>query len=72
MSTGRRGERLRDGVHVAVLGRPNVGKSSLMNYLTKRPVAIVSDVEGTTRDLIESTLDINGYPVVVVDTAGLR
>ena len=63
---------MRDGVHIAILGKPNVGKSSLINYLSRRPVAIVSPIEGTTRDLVESTLDLNGYPVVIVDTAGLR
>ena len=72
LSSGRKGERLRDGVHIAILGRPNVGKSSLINYLSHRPVAIVSPIEGTTRDIVESTLDINGYPVIIVDTAGLR
>ncbi|XP_067940870.1 tRNA modification GTPase GTPBP3, mitochondrial-like [Watersipora subatra] len=69
---GRRGQRLRDGVHIAILGRPNVGKSSLINYVSRRPVAIVSPIEGTTRDSIESFLDLNGYPIVMADTAGLR
>ena len=63
---------MRDGVHIAILGKPNVGKSSLINYLSRRPVAIVSPIEGTTRDIVESTLDLTGYPVVIVDTAGLR
>lgn len=63
---------MRDGVHVAIVGRPNVGKSSLLNYLTKRPTAIVSPVEGTTRDLVETSIDLEGYPMVLVDTAGLR
>ena len=49
-----------------------MGKSSLINYLSRRPVAIVSPIEGTTRDAIESTLDLGGYPIVLVDTAGLR
>lgn len=67
-----RAERLRDGFRVALLGRPNAGKSSLMNALARREVAIVTEVPGTTRDVIEARLDLGGYPVVVVDTAGLR
>lgn len=69
---GRKGERLRDGVRMVILGETNVGKSSLMNILVQRDVSIVTDVEGTTRDVIESHYDINGYPVVIADTAGLR
>jgi len=65
-------ERVRDGVQVAILGAPNAGKSSLMNLLAKRDVAIVSETAGTTRDVIEVHLDIGGYAVVVADTAGLR
>ena len=68
----RRGERLRDGVSVAILGAPNVGKSSLINKLAGREAAIVSAHAGTTRDVIEVHLDLAGYPVVVADTAGLR
>lgn len=68
----RRGERLRDGVTVAVVGVPNAGKSSLVNWIAQRDVAIVSELPGTTRDLIEVNLDLGGYPVVLVDTAGLR
>ena len=68
----RAGERLRNGVHLAIVGEPNVGKSSLLNLLSRRNVAIVSPKAGTTRDLLESSLDIGGYPVLVVDTAGLR
>lgn len=67
-----RGERIRDGVRIAILGATNVGKSKLLNTLASRDVAIVSDVEGTTRDLIEVNLDLGGYPVTVIDTAGLR
>ncbi len=66
------GERLRDGFQIAILGAPNVGKSSIINVLTRRDVAIVSEVEGTTRDVIEVHLDLGGLPVIVADTAGLR
>ncbi|WP_419798327.1 MAG: tRNA uridine-5-carboxymethylaminomethyl(34) synthesis GTPase MnmE [Terasakiella sp.] len=72
LKDGHRGELLRDGVRLAIVGPPNAGKSSLLNHLAKREVAIVSDIAGTTRDIIESHLDIGGYPVVVSDTAGLR
>lgn len=67
-----RGERLRDGVHVAIVGPPNAGKSSLLNMLAKRDAAIVSETAGTTRDVIDVHLDLGGYPVMVADTAGLR
>ena len=66
------GERLRDGVRIAIVGAPNVGKSSLINILSRRDVAIVSDISGTTRDVLEVHLDLGGVPVVVADTAGLR
>ncbi len=72
LDDGHRGERLRDGVHVAILGAPNVGKSSLLNRLARREAAIVADLAGTTRDVIEVHLDLGGYPCVVADTAGLR
>ena len=72
LADARRGERLRDGVAVAVLGPPNVGKSSLVNALARRDVAIVAPEPGTTRDAIEVHLDLGGYPAVVADTAGLR
>jgi tRNA modification GTPase len=68
----KRGERLRDGLTLAILGPPNAGKSSLLNWLAKRDAAIVSAIPGTTRDLIEVQLDLQGYPVTVIDTAGLR
>lgn len=67
-----RGERIRDGVTVVIAGPPNAGKSTLINALARRDVAIVSPVAGTTRDSIEVHLDLGGVPVVVVDTAGLR
>src|SRR3954471_3782251 len=65
-----RGERLRDGLVVAIAGPPNVGKSTLLNRIAKREVAIVSPVPGTTRDAIEVHLDLDGYPVTLLDTAG--
>jgi len=72
LADDRRGERLREGVSVAILGPPNAGKSSLMNALARRDVAITSHIAGTTRDVIEVALDLGGYPVVLADTAGLR
>ena len=66
------GERIREGFKIAIVGPPNSGKSSLLNYLSKRDVAIVSELAGTTRDVIETHLNLDGYPVVVSDTAGIR
>ncbi len=68
----RRGERLRDGFRIVIAGAPNAGKSSLLNALARRDVAIVSEEAGTTRDVIEVHLDLGGLPVIVTDTAGLR
>ncbi len=68
----QRGERLRAGVSIAIVGAPNVGKSSLINALAQREAAIVSARAGTTRDVIEVHLDLGGYPVILADTAGLR
>lgn len=72
LSDHRRGERLREGVSVAIVGPPNAGKSSLLNALVQREAAIVSDIAGTTRDVLEVHMDLNGYPVLFADTAGLR
>ncbi len=72
LGDGQRGEILRKGVQLAIIGAPNAGKSSLLNYLIKEEAAIVSDIPGTTRDVVEKYLDISGFPVVLSDTAGLR
>ncbi len=72
LADARRGERLRDGVCVVILGAPNAGKSSLLNALAQRDVAIVTPIAGTTRDVLEVACDLGGTPVLLVDTAGLR
>jgi len=72
VNDNRRGEILRDGIHVTILGPPNAGKSSFLNYLAQRNAAIVSPIPGTTRDIVEISLNFGGYPVIISDTAGLR
>ncbi len=72
LDDNRRGERLREGLHIAIVGAPNAGKSSLLNLLAQRDAAIVAETAGTTRDVIEVALDLGGWPVILADTAGLR
>lgn len=72
LTEGSRGEAIRDGIEVAILGAPNVGKSSLINALARRDAAIVTPIAGTTRDVIEVRLDLDGWPILLSDTAGLH
>lgn len=72
LNDNRKGELLRNGLKLTIIGKPNTGKSSLLNFLMQREVAIVSNIAGTTRDIIEGHLDIGGYPIIVQDTAGIR
>lgn len=72
LSDSRKGEMRRNGVKTAILGEPNVGKSSFMNHICQKPISIVASIEGTTRDVIETSFNIAGFPVVIADTAGLR
>ena len=69
---GRKGEILRNGIRTVILGEPNVGKSSLLNHLVQRNAAIVTSIPGTTRDIVELTANISGYPILLADTAGLN
>lgn len=72
LETATQGKILREGLATAIIGRPNVGKSSLLNDLLREDKAIVTDVEGTTRDVIEEFVNVRGVPLKLIDTAGIR
>lgn len=72
LANAKQGRLLRDGIHIVIAGKPNAGKSSLLNALTKNDSAIVTDIAGTTRDVLTETIDLNGVPVHILDTAGLH
>ena len=72
LDTAKQGSLLREGAHVVIAGQPNVGKSSLLNRLSGEEVALVSDIPGTTRDVIRQAIQIRGVPLHIMDTAGLR
>jgi len=72
LNDGNRGEMIRSGINIAIVGPPNSGKSSLLNLIAKRPASIISPIKGTTRDVIEVRMDISGYPAIIADTAGIN